>query len=297
MHTIFIFIDLILLAVLIWFFIQNNRLNNALKEKNTQLEATIKELKDAQVKLMESGKKGAVAALSAGLLHQISQPITAIHGFVRFMKKEMDINSPFYQPVCVMDEQSFYIKDMLANLMELIRHRQIQKTLTNINAVIYKSINLLLDELRIRRIGWDMQLDDQIPFIYGDALHLQQVFMNLVVNAMEALSEQPHGAPRTFLVTSKFDAENNQAVIIFKDNGPGIAHEHQDKIFDPFFSTKKEGSGIGLALCHDLVNEHGGTISLESNNAGTVFTVRLPCVRLDKVHQVPPDISTKWRAP
>ncbi len=95
MHAIFIAIDIFLLAVLAWFFIQNIRLNHALKEKNVQLEATIKELKAAQVKLMESGKKGAVAALSAGLLHQISQPITAIHGFVRFMKKEMDINCPF----------------------------------------------------------------------------------------------------------------------------------------------------------------------------------------------------------
>jgi len=283
MHTIFIVIDLILLVVLVWFYIQNIRLNRALKDKNVQLETTIMELKAAQVKLMESGKRGAVAALSAGLLHQISQPITAIHGFVRFMKKEMDINSPFYKPVCVMDEQSFYIKDMLANLMELIRHRKIQKTETNINTVIYKSINLLLDELRIRRIGWDMQLDDHIPFIYGDALHLQQVFMNLVVNAMEALSEKPHGQTRALLLTSQYEIENNQAVIIFKDNGPGITHEHQAKIFDPFFSTKTQGSGIGLALCQDLVNEHGGNISVQSNQEGTIFTVKLPCVRLDKV--------------
>ena len=285
MHAIFIAIDFILLAFLAWFFIQNIRLNHALKEKNLQLEATIKELKEAQVKLMDSGKKGAVAALSAGLLHQISQPITAIHGFVRFMKKEMDINSPFYKPVCVMDEQSFYIKDMLANLMELIRHRKIQKVQTNINAVIYKSTNLLLDELRIRRVGWDMQLSDSIPFIFGDALHLQQVFMNLIVNAMEALSETPHGAPCTLLIISTYDIEDHQAVILFKDNGPGIAHDHQAKIFDPFFSTKEQGSGIGLALCKDLINEHGGTIKVESDSHGTMFTVKLPCVRVDQIRE------------
>lgn len=285
MHAIFIAIDIILLAVLAWFFIQNIRLNHALKEKNAQLETTIKELKEAQVKLMDSGKKGAVAALSAGLLHQISQPITAIHGFVRFMKKEMDTNSPFYKPVCVMDEQSFYIKDMLANLMELIRHRKIQKTETNINAVIDKSLNLLLDELRIRRVGWDMQLDDQLPLIYGDALHLQQVFMNLAVNAMEALSETPHGVARTLLISSQYDIENHQAVIDFKDNGPGIAHENQARVFDPFFSTKAQGSGIGLALCQDLVNEHGGNISIASDQEGTVFTVKLPCVPQEITHE------------
>jgi len=277
MHTVFIVIDFFLIAILAWFFIQNSRLNHALKEKNKQLESAISELKAAQVKLMDSGRQGAVAALSAGLLHQISQPITAIHGFVRFMKKEMDINSPFYKPVCVMDEQSFYIKDMLANLMELIRHRKIQKTQIDINSVLHKSVNLLLDELRIRRIGWDIQLDDKAPVISADALHLQQVFMNLIVNAMEALSEMPHGSPRTLLISSKYDSEINQTVIAFRDNGPGINHEHQAKIFDPFFSTKAQGSGIGLALCQDLVHEHGGTIKVDSNDEGTVFIVKLPC--------------------
>jgi two-component system nitrogen regulation sensor histidine kinase GlnL len=285
MLNIFIAVDVSLLVILAWIYIQNLRLSRALKQKNAQLEATITELKAAQIKLMESGKKGAVAALSAGLLHQISQPITAIHGFVRFMKKEMDINSPFYKPVCIMDEQSFYIKDMLANLMELIRHRQIQKTQTSINAVIEKSLNLLLDELRIRRIGWDARLDKKVPLIYGDPLHLQQVFMNLIVNAMEALSELPHGSPRSLLISSQYDILKSQAVITCKDNGPGIDRENLDKIFDPFFSTKSYGSGIGLALCHDLVIEHGGSIIVDSNEAGTVFTVKLPCLRQDTARE------------
>jgi signal transduction histidine kinase len=278
MHTILIAVDLILVAALAWFFIKNIRLNRVLKEKNSQLEARAMELKAAKVQLLDGEKKGVIAALSAGLLHQISQPITAIHGFVRFMKKEMDINSPFYKPVCIMDEQSLYMKDMLANLMALIRHREIQKTQININTVIHKSIHLLLDELRIRRIGWDLQLDDSLPFVFGDALHLQQVFMNLVINAMEALSELPHGTPRTLRITSQYDIENHQVAIIFKDNGPCITDEHQAKIFDPFFSTKPQGSGIGLALCHDLVNGHGGSISVQSSQESTVFTVKLPCV-------------------
>lgn len=286
MHdAVLIAVDIFLLVVCAWFFIQNLRLTQALKAKNTQLDRTIMDLKTAHIRLMESGKKGAVAALSAGLLHQISQPITAIHGFVRFMKKEMDPNSPFYKPVCIMDEQSFYIKDMLANLMELIRHRKIQKVNTDINSVIYKALNLLLDELRIRRVAWNMQLGENIPPIFGDPLHLQQVFMNLVVNAMEALSEMPHGQERTLQVTSHYDSQTRQAAIIFKDSGPGISDEHQQRIFDPFFSTKAQGSGIGLALCQDLVQEHGGKITVTSGTSGTVFTVMLPCAQVDPVRQ------------
>ena len=283
MLIILIAIDLVFLSALVFLFIQNKRLHHALKEKNLKLESTFVELKVAQVKLMESSKKGAAAALSAGLLHQISQPITAIHGFVRFMKKEMDVSSPFYKPVCLMDEQSFYIKDMLTNLMELIRHREVHKSQININAVIHKSLNLLTDELRIKRVGWDLQLDDQIPFINGDAVHLQQVFMNLVINAMEALGEMPHGAPRTLLVSSKYDSETCHAVVTFKDNGPGITREHLAQVFDPFFSTKPQGSGIGLSLCNDLVTEHGGSISVDSGHDGTIFTVKLPCIRLDRI--------------
>ncbi len=270
MHILVIIPYLILILILVLIYIQNNRLNRELKEKKSQLQAVTLELKEAQAKLMDNGKRGAVAALSAGLLHQLSQPITAIHGFVRYMKKEMDINSPFYKPVCAMDEQSSYIKDMLANLMELVLHRKVQKTQMNINTVIYKSFNLLLDELRIRRIGWDIQLDDQMPFILGDALHLQQVFMNLIVNAMESLNELPHEKPRTLVVSSRIDFEKHQAVVTFKDNGPGIAPEDQR---------------IGLTLCHDLIREHGGEISMQKNEDGILFTVKLPCIRLDKVPQ------------
>lgn len=281
----YIAVDLCLLALLSWLFVQYVHLNRELKKKNVELEEKIVELKAAQVRLMDSGKKGAVAALSAGLLHQISQPITAIHGFVSFMKKEMDVNSPFYKPVCIMDEQSFYMKEMLANLMELIRHRKIQMVPTSVNAVIHKSVNLLLDELRIRRVGWDLDLNEGIPLIMGDALHLQQVFMNLVVNAIEALTEMPHGSPRSLLLTSRYDAAKNHAVLFFKDNGPGIDANYQARIFDPFFSTKPQGSGIGLALCQDLVNEHGGTISVVSDQSGTVFTISLPCIAPEKIVQ------------
>src|SRR5262245_56120766 len=128
-----IFLIIFLAGVIAWLVIENYRLNRENLQKTQKLEATIKELKAAQIKLMESGKTSALAALSAGILHQISQPITAIHGFVRFMKKEMKPEDVFYKPVMVMDEQSTYIRDMLENLMELVRHRKIQKDAVDVN--------------------------------------------------------------------------------------------------------------------------------------------------------------------
>ena len=162
--------------------------------------------------------------------------------------------------------------------MELVRHRKIQKDAVDVNVVLAKAMNLLSDELRIRRVGWDLSIDQDIPEVFADALHLQQVFMNLTVNAIEALSEKPSGTPKTLEISSQWDKEHGRCVIRFKDNGPGINSQAQGKVFDPFFSTKEKGSGIGLALCHDLIVEHGGKIEVASNPEGTVFTIYLPCL-------------------
>ncbi|MBF0489453.1 MAG: GHKL domain-containing protein [Candidatus Omnitrophica bacterium] len=257
---------------------ENRRLYKDNLQKTQKLEATIKELKAAQIKLLESGKTSALASLSAGILHQISQPITAIHGFIRFMKKEMKPEDVFYKPVMMMDEQSTYIRDMLENLMELVRHRKIQKDAVDVNSVLAKAMNLLSDELRIRRVGWDMQMEEELPEVFADPLHLQQVFMNMTVNAMEALSEKAAGLTRTLEVSTEWDKEKKMVIVRFKDNGSGIDPEEQKRIFDPFFSTKEKGSGVGLALCHDLIVEHGGRIEVASSPEGTVFSIYLPCL-------------------
>lgn len=273
-----VLLNIVLVVLIIWLFRQNRRLRDDIQQKTKALEATIKDLRAAQLKLLESGKTSALASLSAGILHQISQPITAIHGFIRFMKKEMKTDDVFYRPVMLMDEQSTYIRNMLENLMELVRHRKIQKDAVDVNAVLTKSMNLLGDELRIRRIGWDLYLDKDLPEVLADALHLQQVFMNLTVNAMEALSEQPAGQTRTLEISTYWNKESNQSIISFKDNGPGIAPQAKEKVFDPFFSTKEKGSGVGLALCHDLIVEHGGRMDVASSPEGTIFHIYLPCL-------------------
>ncbi len=276
---IFICLSLFFLIIIFRLVVENRQLRQEIHHQTQKLEVTIKELKTAQIRLMESGKTSALAALSAGILHQISQPITAIHGFVRFMKKEMKPEDVFYKPVSIMEEQSTYMREMLENLMELVRHRKIQKDAVDVNVVLNKALNLLSDELRIRRIGWDIKLDPHIPQVFADAVHLQQVFMNLAVNAMEALIEKPAGEIRVLEVSSHWDIMQESAIIRFKDNGPGMAPDVQSKIFDPFFSTKEKGSGIGLALCYDLINEHGGHIKVESNEEGTTFTIDLPCLK------------------
>ena len=259
---------------------RSEKLQGELVEKALAISEVVQELKTTQVKLLETGKISALASLSAGILHQISQPITAIHGFVRFIKKEMKEDNPFYRPICLMEEQSVYLKEMLEDLMELIRHRKIKKENVDVNAVIKRSMNLLTDELRIRRVNWDLELSEALPVVYADGVHLQQVFMNIVINALQAMNSLPRGSRKYIKIASTWDKENNKIVISFSDTGPGLTLEDRDQIFEPFFSTKTKGSGIGLALCKDLIAEHKGTIEVHNAQAGeggAVFVIRLPC--------------------
>ncbi|MFA5059665.1 MAG: ATP-binding protein [Candidatus Omnitrophota bacterium] len=254
-------------------------LERKVAEKTQEMSKIVEELRKTQVKLIETGKISALASLSAGILHQVSQPVTAIHGFARFVKKEMKEDNAFYKPIKIIEEQAVYLKDMLEDLMELIRHREIKKENINVNASIKRATDLLTDELRIKRVNWSLNFAENLPLVYADAVHIQQISMNILVNAMQALSVAAKGEDRIIKITTRFDAVMNKVVITFQDNGPGIPEEDQHQIFEPFFSTKTKGSGIGLALCKDLVAEHGGEIKFESHpGQGTAFIIMLPPV-------------------
>src|SRR5262245_16113217 len=206
---------------------------NELNEKSAEMGQIVEELRRMQIKLMESGKISAVASLSAGILHQVSQPITAIHGFARFMKKEMDPKNTFFKPVCLIEEQSEYLKEMLTDLMELVRHREIVKTDININDIIYRAVNLLKDELRIQRVNWDLNLYDHLPQVYGDGIHIQQIFMNIIITAMQAMAELPRGSEKFITIVTDFDQAENIVSISIADTGPGISLVDQERIFEP----------------------------------------------------------------
>jgi len=155
-----------------------------------------KNFKELNLKFFEKERVAFLTHLTPGILHQISQPITAIHGFARFMKKEITPDNPFFTPVTLMEEQSQYLKQMLENLTRVVDHREAAKENVNVNELIEESLKFVKDELKIRRIRLDIELTPGIPFICADRICLQQTFLNLIVNAMQVLSAlqvQPEG--------------------------------------------------------------------------------------------------------
>ena len=252
-------------------------LEKSISDKDLEIKKLTEQLRSAEAKLMEIGKLSSVAHLSAGILHQISQPITAIYGFVKFLKKEMDQLSPFYHPVCLMDEQCVYLKQMLESMMELVKHHEIKRMNMNVNDVLYKTMNLLKDELRIRRINWDLGLEEGIPQVFADSIQLQQIFMNIVVNAMQAMSDIPKDQEKYIRITSRYWPDKKEMMVSFQDTGPGITKNDADRVFEPFYSTKSKGVGIGLALCQTLIQEQGGRITIDNNiPTGANFVIHLP---------------------
>ncbi len=248
-------------------------------EKEQKIQDLTRRLKLVEDKLMESGKISSVAHLSAGILHQISQPITAINGFVKFLKKEMDHQTTFYRPVCLIDEQCTYLKLMLEDMMELVKHREIKRQNMNVHDAIYKAMNLLKDELRIRRINWDLDLEENVPKVCADSIQLQQIFMNIVVNSMQALGELARDKEKYIRISTKYLRDRKEIRISFQDTGPGISKIDEERVFEPFYTTKSKGVGIGLALCQSLIQEQGGTITIDQTVLnGAHFVIHLPVV-------------------
>lgn len=264
-----------------WYLNRSRQLEEEMHEKSKEMNQIVKELRETQLKLLEAGRMSAVASLSAGIMHQISQPITAIHGFAKFLKKEMNSNDAFYRPICLIAEQTTYLKQMLEDLMGLVRHREIVKENININETIMRSMNLLKDELRIRRVNWNLELGENLPLVYADSIHLQQIFMNIMSNAIQALATLPKDREKILEIRSLYLITTHEITITFRDSGPGMMDHQKNRIFEPFFTTKEKGAGIGLALCNDLIQEHGGTIGVESQpNQGAKFIIKMPCIKV-----------------
>jgi len=255
-------------------------LQEQLEKKALEVSNIVEELRKTQLKLLESGRTSALTSLGAGILHQISQPITAIHGFIKFLKKEVSPDYEFYRPICLIEEQSENLKQMLSDLMNLVRHREIKKENVNLNDIIKRCMNLLSDELAMRQIDWNLKLDSALPVIYADGILFQQIFMNIVINAVEALETLKKHEKKEIVIKTRYVSQTDDVIISFQDSGPGIMGKDQPRVFEPFFSTKTNAAGIGLSLCRDIIAEHEGNIQVKSKpDKGAEFIIRLPCIQ------------------
>ncbi len=242
-----------------------------------------KELMLERQKYFHQEKMAAIGALAAGITHEIGNPIAAISGIAQEMVERRAANkSPGTAVDChdcrpdLIYAQTQRLAAITREISEFASPRAAEPQLMDLNAQLRSTSSLIRYDKRLQRVTLRLDLDPQLPAIYGVADQLTQLIMNLLINAMDAL-EGVHDRTPTIVVTTRSDAE--RACVVIEDNGRGIEPETLNRVFEAFFTTKPagKGNGLGLSLCYSIAKKHGGTIEIDSTlGTGTRVEVFFP---------------------
>jgi PAS domain S-box-containing protein len=234
----------------------------------------ITERRQMQEQLVITDRLASVGELAAGIAHELNNPLTGVIGFSQLLlDKEMP--DDIKQDVKVVNSEARRASQVVKNLLTFARKHAAAKEQVSINDIINKVLELRAYEQNLENIKVRARLDPELPETMADYFQLQQVFLNIVINAEYFMKEAHHGGELT-ITTEKV---GNKVRASFADDGPGIAKGNQGHLFDPFFTTKEvgKGTGLGLSICHGIVAEHGGRIYVESElGKGATFIVELP---------------------
>jgi two-component system NtrC family sensor kinase len=226
--------------------------------------------------LVHAEKMAAVGQLVSGVAHEVNNPLTAILGFADLLLENPDLPDNARKDLRVILQEAQRTKQIVQNLLSFARQMPPQRNPVQLNLILRRTIQLRSYDFASHGVDVVEHLDEQLPDVIGDAHQLQQVFLNIVNNAYDAVHEVGRSA-RIEIMTTK---AGSAVEVSFRDNGPGVADPA--KIFDPFFTTKEvgKGTGLGLSICYGIVKEHGGEILCHNNvdGPGATFIVRLPSV-------------------
>lgn len=246
------------------------------------LRARDEQLKDfARRQVMESERLAVVGQLAADVAHELNNPMQGIVTYSHLLLERLPTDDPKRTSVEKIVTQASRCATIVRALLDFSRPKKPEKKLVNLCAIIEECFSLVEDRALFHNIEVVRDYADRIPEVVVDPAQIQQVFMNLIMNAAEAMN----GAGR-LSVTTRGEATRRSVQVIFRDTGHGISEENMSRIFDPFFTTKEvgHGTGLGLAISFGIVKEHGGTIMVESQvGVGTAFTIELPAGSLAEV--------------
>ncbi|WP_051184709.1 ATP-binding protein [Desulfatiglans anilini] len=250
------------------------------------VEERTKALEETHAKLLHQDKMASLGKLSASVVHEINNPIAGILNLILLMKRisqegrlTTEDLQKFARYLDLMETETRRISRIVSNLLTFSRQSKIELKLVDLNRLVQKTLFLNSNLLKIHNVSVVTDLDPGLPEVMGSEDHLQQIFMNLISNAAEAMEAMPGG---TLTIRTGDVKEAGQVFITFEDNGPGIPKENLPRLFEPFFTTKTKGKGVGLGLsvAYGIIENHGGTIEVQSEpDKGTTFLVKLPVNR------------------
>ncbi|MGA8848581.1 MAG: PAS domain S-box protein [Dehalococcoidia bacterium] len=239
--------------------------------------ADITEQKQQRERLMMTDRLASLGELASGTAHELNNPLTSIIGFSQLLL-EREVPDDIREDLKLINSEAQRAASVTKNLLTFARKHAPAKQLNQINSIIEDVLKLRAYEHKVNAIEVERQLDLDLPEIMVDYFQIQQVFMNIVINA-EYFMTKTHNKGTLTITTKK---RNDTVMISVTDDGPGIPPENLRRIFDPFFTTKEagKGTGLGLSICHGIVTEHGGQIYARSQlGKGATFFVELPINR------------------
>jgi PAS domain S-box-containing protein len=229
-----------------------------------------------QSKLLHAEKMAAVGQLVSGVAHEVNNPLTAILGFADLLMENPEVPEAARKDLRVILQEAQRTKQIVQNLLSFARQMPPQRKPVQLNGILRRTVQLRAYDFNSHGVEIVEHLDENLPAVVGDSHQLQQVFLNIMNNAYDAVRETGRPA-RIEIMTATL---GTYVDVSFRDNGHGITQP--DRIFDPFFTTKEvgKGTGLGLSICYGIVREHGGEILCHNNNdaEGATFIVRLPAV-------------------
>lgn len=240
-----------------------------------KLDIAKQELEEFHFQQMERADRlASVGEMSAGIAHEIKNPLTAISSAITVIMEDFDSSDPRRQIVEEVLEQLNRLDKTVNDLLYFGKPADPEPMCADINALLKKTLSFSLQHRGGKNIERRLDLDEGLPLVYIDTKQMQQVFLNLILNAVQAMQDGGVLSIKTALV----ERDGKEWVqISVADTGSGIPPQILGKIFTPFFTTKAQGTGLGLAICHKLVTQHSGSLVVTSEDGkGTVFTIELP---------------------
>ncbi len=239
-----------------------------------------------QEELARVGRISTMGEMASGLAHELNQPLSAIVSYTQTCVKALQAtnrqdNSLLFDVLGKIAEQGQRAGEIIRRMREFVRHHKPRREEVNINAVIRDALTLIEPEAREKRVVIHLNLADPSPILRGDNIQIEQVLINLMKNAVEAMEAVPENSRRMEVGTVQVGDE--RVIITVSDTGPGLAPEATDRAFDPFFTTKGLGIGMGLSISRSIVEAHGGRIQATRNpESGMLFTVMFPVTADDQ---------------
>jgi len=235
------------------------------------------QLRQTQDDLARVTRAQAMGELAAAIAHEVNQPLTAIVTNANFSLRQLKSSNPnldeLRAAIAEIVSDGVRASAVISRIRGLLTKGSPRRSQLDINEIIQQVITLLRSELARNRVSLTTELAANLPRVQGDPVELQQVLINLIMNALEAMRPAPK-QPRNLLIRST--KRQDGVLVQVQDSGPGIEPELAGRIFEPFFTTKAEGTGMGLAISRSIIESHGGQLSLVAASQGAAFQFILP---------------------